>query len=358
MADENRVARAEKPVRFRTKLWKWTKRLVLIGICGVVALALVGFAYEQTAQSFAAVDYPPPGRLLDIGEHSLHIHCTGEGSPTVVFESGLDQMGSLSWLLVQPEVSKFTRACSYDRAGIMWSEPGPEPRSSRRIAEELHGLVDAAGVDDPLVLVGHSVGGPHARVFRQQYPADVAGMVFVDSSHPDQMSRMPQKMRELAGPPPAALRYLMKAAVACGVQRFIVWVSGMGTPKWATEEERAPFLALRSRSTAAVLDELGAIEESMEQARGTGPLDDLPLIVLTAGDESKGPQPPGMTDELRADIRKVWLELHTELRELSSKGRQVMANKSGHYIQHDEPGLVVDAIREVVEQVRSDSDPE
>ena len=91
----------------------------------------------------------------------------------------------------------------------------------------------------------------------------------------------------------------------------------------------------------------------MEQVRGTGTLDDLPLIVLTAGAENKGPQPPWMTDELRADIRKVWLELHTKLTELSSNGRQIMAKKSGHYIQHDEPELVVDAIREVVEQVRS-----
>ena len=343
MADESRVAPAEKTVRLRTRLWKWTKRLVLVVVCGVVALAIVGFVYEQTAQGLAATDHPPPGRLLDIGGHSLHIQCTGEGSPTVVFESGLDQMGSLSWLRVQPKISRFTRACSYDRAGIMWSEPGPEPRNSRRIADELHGLLEAAGVAGPFVLVGHSAGGPHVRVFRQEYPADVAGMVFVDSSHPDQMSRMPLKMRELAGPPPAALRYLIKAAVACGAQRFIVWVTGTGTPKWATEEELAPFLALRSRSTAAMVDELGAIEESMEQARGAGSLDDLPLIVLTAGDENKGPQPPWMTDELRADIRKVWVELHTELTELSSNGRQIMAKQSGHYIQHDEPELVVDA---------------
>ena len=357
MGAESRAAPPEKTVRIRTKLWKWTKRLVLVGVCGVVALAVVGFVYEQTAQGLAAADHPPPGRLLDIGGHSLHIQCTGEGSPAVVFESGLDAMGSLGWLLVQPEVAKFTRVCSYDRAGIMWSEPGPEPRNSRRIAEELHGLLQAAGVDGPLVLAGHSVGGPHARVFRQEYPSDVAGMVFVDSSHPDQMSRMPLKMRELAGPPPPALRQLIKAAVACGAQRFMLWVTGFGAPKWATEEELAPYIAFQSRSTAAVVDEMGAIEESMAQARLTGSLDDLPLIVLTAGDDSRGPRPPWMTDELRADVRKVWLELHTELSELSSKGRQVMAKQSGHYIQHDEPELVADAIREVVEQVRSDTGP-
>ena len=353
MADESAVAPAKKTVRLRTKLWKWTKRLVLVVVCGVVALALGGFVYEQTAQVLAAADHPPPGRLLDIGGHSLHIQCSGEGSPTVVFESGLDAMGSLAWLLVQPEVAKFTRVCSYDRAGMMWSEPGPQPRTSRRIAEELHGLLGAADVAGPFVLVGHSLGGPHARVFRQEYPSDVAGMVIVDSSHPGQMSRMPLKMRELAGPPPPAARQFIKAAVACGAQRFMLWVTGFGAPEWATEEELAPYLAFQSRSTGAVVDEMGAIEESMEQVRGTGTLDDLPLIVLTAGAENKGPQPPWMTDELRADIRKVWLELHTELTELSSNGRQIMAKKSGHYIQHDEPELVVDAIREVVEQVRS-----
>jgi pimeloyl-ACP methyl ester carboxylesterase len=123
----------------------------------------------------------------------LHINCVGEGSPTMILESGLGTM-SADWANVQPEVAKTTRVCAYDRAGTGWSEPGPEPRDPRQIARELHALLGKAGIDGPYVLVGQSFGGLYARMYAARYPNEVEGMVLVDASHPGMWTRLPPKV--------------------------------------------------------------------------------------------------------------------------------------------------------------------
>ena len=271
MADESAVAPAKKTVRLRTKLWKWTKRLVLVVVCGVVALALGGFVYEQTAQVLAAADHPPPGRLLDIGGHSLHIQYSGEGSPTVVFESGLDAMGSLAWLLVQPEVAKFTRVCSYDRAGMMWSEPGP-PTANQSADRGRATRFARGGGCCRTIRVGRTfVGRPPRARLQAGVSLGRGGNGHCRFLSSGQMSRMPLKMRELAGPPPPAARQFIKAAVACGAQRFMLWVTGFGAPEWATEEELAPYLAFQSRSTGPLLTRWEPSKKAWSRCAGRGP---------------------------------------------------------------------------------------
>ncbi len=126
--------------------------------------------------------YPPPGQLVDIGGHRLHLHCVGQGSPTVVLDAGLGAF-SLDWGAVQPQIATSTRVCAYDRAGLGWSEPGPRPRSPQQFADELHTLLTNAGVEGPYVIVAHSISGKTARLFASQHPKDVAGMVLVDARH-------------------------------------------------------------------------------------------------------------------------------------------------------------------------------
>ena len=168
---------------------RWTGWTLLGVVVLVLALILYGLVRESIARSKYRAEYPPPGRMVSLGTHDLHLHCVGSGSPTVVFEADLDQLGSLSWSLVQSEVGEFTRTCSYDRAGIMWSEPGPRPRDGETIASELGTVLDAAGEDAPLVMVGHALGGAYVRTFAGRNPDKVCGMVLVDSSHPDQVAR-------------------------------------------------------------------------------------------------------------------------------------------------------------------------
>ena len=170
---------------------RWIKRIVL-GALALVALVLgAGLVYEQWSRWSAARRFPPPGHLVEVEGRSSHLNCTGEGTPTVVLEAGLDSIGALAWVNVQPEIARTARVCSYDRAGIGWSERRAGSRDAVRIAEELHALLAAASESPPYVMVGHSLGGPLVRVFADRFKAEVVGLVFIDSSHPEQLERFP-----------------------------------------------------------------------------------------------------------------------------------------------------------------------
>src|SRR5215218_4840882 len=169
---------------------RWTGKAILWLVVALLILAVVGAIYQVIATARAERAHPPPGELVDVGGHRLHIHCVGQGSPTVVLDGGTGEM-SAHWVLVQREVSDTTRVCAYDRAGMGWSEMGPEPRDAKRISSELHALLKGANIEGPFVLVGHSFGGLYTRTYAARYPDEVAGVVLVDSSSPDQFSYPP-----------------------------------------------------------------------------------------------------------------------------------------------------------------------
>jgi len=165
-------------------MWRWTRR-ALIGIAGLLAGALwAGAAYQWWATRRDLARTPPPGRLVDVGGHRLHIWCTGAGSPPVVLEAGLGG-STADWGFVQPEIGGFTQVCSYDRAGSGYSDPGPSPRTARRISDELARLLERSHMAEPVVVVAASIGGLSARVFASEHPDRVAGLVLVDASHED-----------------------------------------------------------------------------------------------------------------------------------------------------------------------------
>ena len=171
---------------------------LLPGLLALIStLALVGTIYQVIATRLDQQKYPPPGRLVDVGGYRLHIHCLGpEGAsgPTVVMDAGIGEC-SLGWGLVQPEIARFARVCTFDRAGLGWSDPAPTPRTSRQIVSDLHALLTNAGIKPPYVLVGHSFGGLNARLYTSQFPEEVAGMVLVDSAHEDLPFRPPLLIR-------------------------------------------------------------------------------------------------------------------------------------------------------------------
>jgi pimeloyl-ACP methyl ester carboxylesterase len=138
----------------------------------IVVLAAGGATYEAIKAAGDATRYPARGQLVDLGGNRMHIHCVGQGSPTVVLDAGLGGF-SLDWNLVQPELAATTRVCAYDRAGYGWSDPSPQPRTPRQIADELHTLLFTAGVKGPYVLVGHSAAGKHVRLYADLYPQEV-----------------------------------------------------------------------------------------------------------------------------------------------------------------------------------------
>ena len=175
--------------RFLGTILRWAGRILLIGLGLFLGVIIYLLVRETVARNKYRAEYPPPGQMVSLETHNIHLYCMGSGSPTVVFESDLDQYGSLSWVSVQGEIGKYTRACSYDRAGIMWSEPGPRPRDGERIAAELKTVLENAGEKGPYLLVGHAFGGAYIRIFAGKYPDDVCGMVLIESSHPEMLTR-------------------------------------------------------------------------------------------------------------------------------------------------------------------------
>jgi hypothetical protein len=179
-----------------TQPHRWLRRIVL-GLAAVaVLLAATGAFYQSLSERRERRAHPRPGQLIDIGGYKLHINCTGQGSPAVILDSGLGDT-HISWRKVQPPIAQFTRVCSYDRAGLGYSESSPRSSTSQDFAEELHTLLHNAGISPPYILVGHSMGGFDVRLFASLYRSEVAGMVLVDSSHPEQQKRFPPALNDL-----------------------------------------------------------------------------------------------------------------------------------------------------------------
>jgi pimeloyl-ACP methyl ester carboxylesterase len=174
------------------RFMRWIGKALLGLVVAVLALAVAGAIYQAIATELAERAYPAPGEMVGVGGYRLHINCVGQGSPTVVLDSGLGDF-SADWVRVQREVSGTTRVCAYDRAGMGWSEMGPDPRDARQITSELHTLLSKAGIEGPYVLVGHSLGGLSMLTYANRYPDEVAGVTLVDSStEQDQFSQRPE----------------------------------------------------------------------------------------------------------------------------------------------------------------------
>jgi pimeloyl-ACP methyl ester carboxylesterase len=169
-----------------------TGKVLLWVVVALLVLAVIGAIYQAIATQLDERAYPPPGKLVDVGGHRLHIRCAGQGTPTVILEAANLGM-SAHWVRVQQQLADTTRVCAYDRAGMGWSESGPEPRDAKQISSELHDLLaNVAGIEGPYVLVGHSYGGLYSRMYAARYSEEVAGVVLVDSTHPEQFTRSPE----------------------------------------------------------------------------------------------------------------------------------------------------------------------
>jgi pimeloyl-ACP methyl ester carboxylesterase len=319
---------------------RWTRYLLAGLVILLVALACIGAVYEGIASHRDRRQFHPPGQLVDIGGYRLHLYCTGEGSPTVILESGGGNPW-LSWYKVQPQVAQFTRVCSYDRAGLGWSDPSPQPRTTKVIAEELHTLLHNAGIAGPFVLVGHSLGGMDARMFAAQYPSEVVGMVLVDSSHPDQEERFPPEARKLSG----ATRYVirgMQLTLPIGLPRVL---ASRAVPPEVRPEYCAIFC--RQQYFAAVLAEVAAQRENSAQVRALGSLGDLPLMVL-----SHDPEKVKFPGNLTEPVNRAWGEMQEELAHLSTNGVHLVVKGSSHDIPIDKPEAIADSIRGVVAKAK------
>lgn len=326
-------------------------RRILGGCALISALAATGAAYGAVATAKDRRRYAPPGRLVDAGGHQLHLHVTGEDKegPTVVLETG-GQSTSPQWTRIQPGISEYAPVVSYDRAGLGWSEPGPKPRDARTIARELRTALENAGLPGPYVLAGASLGGPYALAFAGAYPEETAGVVLVDSVHPDQMERLPARV-VLAIRALTAVGRAMPLLTRLGVTRLfdVTKILLADLPAGLPDEGAAHMRAFAHwpGHWAAIYDEVSVWDRTMAQVRevmATRRLGDKPLVVLTA------PDTPGFEV-----MREPWLEMQRELAGLSRNSTHRVVEGAGHISLVTQPGhtrKVVEAVREVVEAAR------
>src|SRR6476469_1693520 len=252
-------------------MWRWTKRiLVALGAFLVIA-TLSGAAYQWLATRRELAATPPPGRLVDIGGYRLHLWCTGDGAPAVILDTGLGG-SSADWGFVQPDVARFTRVCSYDRAGMGYSDPGPSPRTARRIASELNALLGRSGIGGPVVLVGASIAGFDARVFASDHPERAAGLVLVDASHEDQAHDVPPMAR------------FVPLLSTIGVLRLLGVSFGQRVESLAPSVRQfARATSFRAAGYHAAADELVHIQESASEVRRSRRKLTIPVLVITGG---------------------------------------------------------------------------
>jgi pimeloyl-ACP methyl ester carboxylesterase len=325
-------------------------------VTGILGFAVVaGLVYQSIGSRRGARRHPPPGELIDADGQRLHVQCAGAGRPTVLFEAGV-AASSLSWTRVQPEVARFTRACAYDRAGLGWSDAAVSPRSVDRMIAELRAVAGHVAPSQPMVLVAHSFGVFLALVYAIRYPAHVEGLVLLDPPTEwqnvegararlvwggIQLSRVGECLARLGlvrgslalltGGAPGAARTFLRLfgpAAARTVEHLVGEVRKLPPDVHPVVQT----LWCEPKCFRGMAQHLGALREAGAAAAGVRSLPDIPLVVLSGRDQP-------------AHI----LDAHQALARLSARGRHVIATGSGHWMHLDEPELVVESVREVVE---------
>jgi pimeloyl-ACP methyl ester carboxylesterase len=288
----------------------------IIGLSSLVIAILTGCT--ASTPTIIPTISNPFDQKVDMGGYALRIRCTGQGSPTIVIVTGFGEAGvereTSSWIQVANAIEKTTRICLYDRAGLGSSDVAPgENRTSQDMARDLHSLLVNANVPSPYILVGHSIGGFNVLVFTSEYADTVVGMVLVDASHPDQWSAINAVLPPQSPDEPESIKRI----------RVI---------------------------PPASLPEKMDIPASINQVKAVKSLGNLPLVVL-----SHSPAwsiDPSLPPELSGKIEQIWENQQNEFAHLSSNSTHVIATKAGHYIQVDEPQVVIDAILKVIEAAK------
>ncbi len=324
---------------------KWTKRIGLGLITLVVLLLIAGFIFERTSRNDAE-KIKPDGNFAEVENHRLHYYKKGNGGPTVVFETAFDPAGHLQWYPIQQELPASYTSVSYDRAGILWSDRGENPKSGEEIAKELHLLLEKINAPKPYILVGHSFGGTLVRFFVNQYAKDVAGVILVDSQCPDDEKYLSPELYKMVnqGLPGDFLKF----ANTFGLARLMF--KGMFPNDKQYDYQNSIMPALLYKSADAVLEEQDQMSFIKKEASKIKSFGAIPLYVLTAADEKRFDSSIE-NEKLKTEMLSGWNKMQKDFLLLSTDSKQILVPNSGHYINQEHPKVIETAINEMVNKI-------
>jgi pimeloyl-ACP methyl ester carboxylesterase len=318
------------------------RQLLVTTAVVVVVLVLAGATYQGVATALERRRFPHPGQLVDVGGHQLHLYCLGDGSPAVVLEAPATGFSAV-WGWIQPALAATTRTCSYDRAGLGWSEAGDAQYDPGRVAAELHALLNAAGIDPPYVLAGQSLGGAFVRLYAARYPEDTAGLVLIDATHPDAVSGADRAELDRFR---LGLRLAPWAARA-GLLRLTGTLSSAARGLPEQQEGAATSFLNRPDHLTRSAAEFEALEATMDLVSQSGGLGDLPLLILPAGAPPEGPSAVDFAKWQQ--LQRTYLKLSTD-----STLREVPGGTHASMLTDRGPALfIATQIRGLVERLRA-----
>lgn len=327
---------------------KVAERIVLSMVVLVAAAVALSAAYNAVVMQIFKATHPAPGKFYQVHGHSMHLYCTGSGAPTIVLEAGWGVSGPVvGWGNLQPALAQITRVCSYDRAGLGWSEPQPGAADADHVAANLHELLKQAGVTGPMVLMSHSWGGIYVRDYLTKYPADVEGLILMDSATPDQQKRF----AAVAGPQNdshlALLIRIDRLLYSAGIPRL------MGACKppagWEAKAGRALGEDGCRMRFDALLNEYKHFDASSAETLHSGPYGDLPILIISH-DPATGAAANEPPEARKLEVLAA--EMQEEQKQLSTHSLRIIANGSGHEVHTERKALVVSEVQRFIAQIR------
>lgn len=318
------------------------KRMMIWSFVSLFVLAVTGMIYQTAATEADQRNYPPPGLLVNVDGYRMHIHCTGEGSPTILLDH-VAGGSSVDWALIQPKLAEHTRVCAYDRSGFGWSDYNPAPRTLEQQVYELHSLLQGANEQGPYILVGHSYGARVSRVYAANYPEEVAGMVLMDAGILSDDPRYPAVLRSAAESEDRMLR-AARWLSPFGVVRLMQPL--MELPTFDLPEEARLASASFSASPRffqSLLAQGESISTVFQEERAVTSLGDRPLLVLVATEPEDA-------------VRKIWNQANIEMAGLSTQGRYRIVEGATHIslaYREADAQICIDGILEVLDEVQN-----
>lgn len=328
---------------------KWIKKTLFGTLFLIVLLLIIGFFFEQISRSNSK-KLISLGEFIDVDGHNLHYYKKGNNGPSIIFETGFDPSGHLQWHNIQQELSKSTTTISYDRAGILWSERGDNPKTGQNIVEELYQLLNKINAPKPYIIVGHSMGGMLLRSFISKYPNEVAGIVLIDSQTPNDQEYLSDELYTLTNQDiPSGL---LKFANTFGLARLMF--RGMFPDKEEYNYQKSIMPALLHKSVNGIFEEQAQMSFLKAEASKINTFGSIPLRIISANDSNRFDDI--ITNKnLKNEMINAWDRMQKDLLNFSTNSQQILVPNSGHYIHEDQPKIIIESINELISEIEIDT---